>query len=307
MNITREEKNKEKQEEIIKEYKDEKNKTVIKILVKSLIIIIAVLTTSYLYITNISTKKIEVNEKRIIKENIPTNFEGLKIIQFGDLHYGSTMNKEDVKKIVKEINKRKPDLVLFTGDLISTKINLNIEKQEELIKELKKIKSKLGKYAIYGDEDKEIFQTIMKQSNFTILDNTSELIYNNSNNPILLVGTNSSLNNKIDINKSYDYYKKENINKNILNITMTHEPDNTIELLKVQKPSIVLAGHSHTGDIRIPYYGPLNKYKGAKKYYNSYYKIDNTELFITTGLGTNKIDYRIFCRPSINFFRISSK
>ena len=124
------------------------------------------------------------------------SFDGLKIIQLSDIHYGSTIFIDDIQKLVELINRRNPDLVVFTGDLINKDYKLKSKEQEKLINELKKIKSTIGKYAIFGEEDKEQFTTIMNQSNFTILNNSYELIYNNSNTPILLIGLNSSLSGK---------------------------------------------------------------------------------------------------------------
>ena len=64
---------------------------------------------------------------------------------------------------------------------------------------------------------------------------------------------------------------------------------------------------NHNGNIRIPFTKyALFKYNGAKKYDQDYYTINNTKLYISSGLGTHD-GFRLFCRPSINFFRISTK
>ena len=111
-------------------------------------------TLFFAYTTYISTVRIGVREYRIKNNKIPDSFNGLKIIQLSDLHFGSTMFNEDVKKI-KNSNKRKPDIVVYTGDLINKDYNLTSKEQEKLIKELKEINASLGKYAILGNEDNE--------------------------------------------------------------------------------------------------------------------------------------------------------
>ena len=211
---------------------------------------------------------------------------------------------EDVNKIVKLTNERKPDIVVFTGDLIHKNYNLESKEQEKLINKLKSIKTSLGKYAILGDEDNESIATIFNQSNFTILRNEYELIYNQTNNPILLIGLSSSKKN-IDIEKGYQYFKETNHNSNIYTITLLHEPDTVDDI--IYQTDLFLAGHSHNGNIRIPFikYSPF-KVEGARKYDQDVYEKNNYKLYISSGLGT-KEGIRLFCRPSINFFRLTNK
>ena len=73
---------------------------------------------------------------------------------------------------------------------------------------------------------------------------------------------------------------------------------------RLYKPNLILAGHSHNGQIRLPIIGGLTKFEEAKKYSNSKYNIDNTTLFISGGLGTSKYEFRLFNHPSINFYRL---
>ena len=303
--MTREELNEDIQKEIIKEQTKEQAKKIIKISVKILLFILLFGGIFFSYTTYISTAKIGVREYRIKNNKLPKSFNGLKVIQISDLHYGSTMNIKELKKIVKLSNERKPDIIVFTGDLISTKYKLSSNEQEKITKELKKLNSTLGKYAIYGDEDKEEISTIYNQSDFTLLNNEYDLVYNKDNNPILLIGL-SSKDKKQNIDNAYNYFKQETHNSNIYTITLLHEPDTVDEIN--YSTDLFLAGHSHNGNIQIPFINyPIVTYENAKKYNKEYYKINNSDLYISSGLGTNKIDIRLFCRPSINFFRISQE
>lgn len=301
--MTREELNEDMQKEIIKEQTKEQAKKIIKVTVKILLFIIIFGGLFFSYTTYISTAKIGVREYRVKNNKLPKSYEGLKIIQISDLHYGSTMNLKELKKIVKLSNERKPDIVVFTGDLISTKYKIKPEEKEKITKELKKITYTLGKYSILGDEDNEDISTIYNQSDFTLLTNESDLIYNNESTPILLVGLNSKEKNQ-NIENAYNYFKQETHNSDIYTITILHEPDVVDEI--TYNTDLYLAGHSHNGNIQIPFINqPVVLYKNALKYNKEYYKLNNSELYISSGLGTNKIDIRLFCRPSINFFRIS--
>ena len=68
--------------------------------------------------------------------------------------------------------------------------------------------------------------------------------------------------------------------------------------------NLFLAGHSHLGQVRLPFIGSVYNIEGAKKYKEEKYEIDETNLFISGGLGTTKIKYRFLDKPSINFFRL---
>ena len=81
-----------------------------------------------------------------------------------------------------------------------------------------------------------------------------------------------------------------------------HEPD-YVDNIDVNKYNLILAGHS-LGGIYIPIRGKVNLPAGAQKYTNGHYKINDTDLYVSNGLGTDNIKFRIMNRPSINFYRI---
>ena len=111
---------------------------------------------------------IELEENERIDD---LEYNGLKIIQFSDLHYGSTIYKENLSSIKRIINERKPDIIIFTGDLIDNKYKMTKKDNDILTNTLKQLKSTLGKYSIIGDEDKDDISTIYNQADFTILKN----------------------------------------------------------------------------------------------------------------------------------------
>ena len=305
--MTREELNQEKQKEIIDEEKREKRKKIIIFSFKCVVVFITCFLLFYCYTTYVSSAMMIVKEERIINEKLPSDFTGLKVIHFSDLHYGTTMFEDGLKKIVKEINSRSPDLVVFTGDLIDEAYDASTEEMEMISKYLMKIDASLGKYAVSGEEDNDNFTTIMNQSNFIVLDNDYDLIYKNSNTPILLVGLDSKLSGEQNIEEGFAYFKTEGYNSNIYTIVLAHEPDSVVSFQNMYSSDLVLAGHSHNGNIRIPFIGAIEKVEGAKKYDQEHYSIGKTELYISSGLGTNGPGFRLFCRPSINFFRLSSE
>lgn len=305
--MTREERNQKKQKEITWMEKKEKVKKTAFTIFKILFILILIVSGIILYSRFIATSGLIIKEHKITSEKIPDNFHGFKVIQFSDLHYGSTIFQEQVNYLVDEINLRKPDLVVFTGDLIDKDYSIKENDINKLINSLKKIEATVGKYAVTGNHDykNKNFNKIMIQSGFTVLDNTSELIYYEENEPILLVGLSSSLQEKRDIDSGFAYFNDNNNNNNIFTINLLHEPDSIDNILSKYPVDLALSGHSHNGQIRIPFIGSIVKIKGAKKYSEDYYKVNNTDLYVSGGIGTSTYPFRLFNHPSINFFRIT--
>lgn len=294
----RSELNKEKQLEIIKDEEKEHQIKIIKRIVLIIIIILVASFSFFLYVTKIGTVKMLVKEDRVESSKITTSFHGYKIVTFSDLHDSSI---EMIKETVNLINRSKPDLLLFTGDLLNGE-SIDSKKRDELIKELKKLSSSSLKYAVLGENDTEQASLILKDVGFTILDNSYDLIYQ-KDDAILLMGLNSD---KENLDTLLAYYSSEGKNDNIYSILMTHKPDSLDDVLaRYSNIDLAFAGHSHLGEVRLPLIGSLLTREGAKKYKDGYYEINNTKFYITSGVGVNVYDFRFCDRPAINLIRLN--
>lgn len=282
-------------------------------LIKFLIFVFFVVVLIYGYAYFIGTKGLIVKEIKITNKNIPNYLHGLKIAHISDVHYGRIINDKNIETIVKKINLLKPDIVVITGDLLDRDRELSEENKKTLIENLNKIEVTIGKYAIAGNHDYVYginqWEKIIEESNFINLNDTYDLVYNNGTTPILINGMSSNLQNKTTINeklKEVQKILKEEKNKPIYNIMIMHEPD-YIEKFEYEQFDLILAGHSHNGQIKIPLIGAIVTPVGAKKYYDEYYNLGKTDLYISSGLGTSGYDIRLFNKPSFNFYRITNK
>lgn len=273
-----------------------------------LIIIILILGLGLLYSRFIATSGLKVKEYKVVNNKITDSYHGLKIIHLSDIHYNSTINEKELNNIVDKVNEIKPDIVVLTGDLIDERLSYD---KDIIINCLSKIEAKLGKFAVSGNHDIPLddYNYIIKESGFTSLDNKYELIYSKTSEPIIISGIGYGDEDIGIKTEQYDKYiselKADDI-KPIYSILLVHEPD-TVDNLDLNKYDLVLAGHSHGGQVRIPFIGKLYTPEGAKKYYDEYYKINNTDLYISSGLGTSMYKFRLFNRPSFNFYRITNK
>lgn len=296
--------NESKKEIKINEQLKENKKTKSKKIIKILFFIIFILIIILLYSRFIGTKGLKVKEYKIVNENFTDNFYGLKIVHITDLHYGNTTNNSDLKKIVDKVNLIKPDIIVFTGDLLDKK--LNNEELEEFKSTLNNMKSNIKKYAVNGNHD-ENFSEILKETGFTDLNNNYDSLYNSNNSVILFSGinTNDDINDAIkNINNFLS--DEQNTNNIIYKIMLMHEPDKILDF-DYNNYDLILAGHSHNGQITIPFIGSLYKPNGSKKYYKDYYELEGTKLYISGGIGTSTLKLRLFNKPSINLYRLTSK
>ena len=271
-------------------------------LISLLLIIIIIIGAIIYYCKNIATKSLEVIETPITNNDLPTSFNGFKIVTFADIHYGRTTTDKDIKKIVTKINELNPDVIIFLGDLFDEDVKIT-ENDVNIIKDnFKKIRSNIKKYSIKGDNDYsnlKYYDTIFKYANFDILDNSNDLIYYKGNTPIKVVGTTSLLKSKIDYENAF----KSESDDEFFTILLSHEP-NTINEIKDKKVNIMYTAHSLGGLINVPFIGGIMKYKGSDNYIKGFYDINSTQMFVNSGIGTYKYDYRWFNRPSINLYRL---
>lgn len=287
--------------------KEKTNKnTFLKIILALFLILFSVL----LYARFIGTSGIRVKEHKVKYESLPENFHGLKVIHLSDILYGSIIDNKRLKEIVEKINFINPDIVVLTGDLINKNYSLTIENIKDISNILSSINVSIDKYAIKGNHDCFIddWDKIINDSGFINLNNTYEYIYKDGYNPILIAGL-GSICEEISFSDRYEKLQseleQEKINTNY-QILLLHEPD-LIEDISLDKYNLVLAGHSHNSQVKLPFIGTLIKKDYAEKYYNEYYKIDNTDLYISSGIGTTGLDLRLFNRPSFNFYRVTNK
>ena len=274
---------------------------------KWLMIIMLFIIATIMYARFIGTMSLTTKEYTITDELLPSGFDGLKIVHFSDLHYNRAITLDKVKSIVKEINEINPDIVVFTGDLIDKDAILKDIDYEYLSNTLKEINSKYGKYYILGnhdyDSDTDNIINTMNTSGFIHLDNKYDIIYNNKSEYIYISGIDSVSKNKENIETALDFLKDKTTPT--YNIFLTHEPDISDKIVKSYSINLILAGHSHGGQVRLPFIGAIYTPEYAKKYHDDYYKIDNTDLYISSGIGVSSFNYRLWNRPSINFYRIN--
>ncbi len=282
--------------------KKEKRPFISKVIIALLFIALAVIYARY-----IGTSGILVKEYNVTSDELPSSFEGFTIVHFSDLELGSTFYIEDLRGLVNKINEQKPDLVLFTGDILSKGTTLSEDEKDDVIDALNKIDPLIGKYSVRGDDDVylEDYESIIREGGFTDISNSHELIYYKGLTPIVLYGLDSLIAGNQNYEKAFSYPNAETDPTYMATyrILLAHEPD-TASNVSPYNISLMLSGHSHNNELNIPYLRDYYNINGASKYYNEEYEVQGMKLFISSGLGTSKFHMRLFSKPSISVYKL---
>lgn len=276
-------------------------------IIRFLFILLLIILLFIIYARYEGTNGLITKEYKLETADINNSFDGIKIVHFSDLHYKRIINKDRTKEIVDEINLINPDIVIFTGDLIDKDFEINKQDVEDLTLLLNSINSKYGKYAIIGNHDyvrdDDILNDIYNNSGFTLLKNSYDVIYGDNNDKLFIGGVDTYSYDKADIDKTMEYFEdSEDIGYKII---LVHEPDYVDTITSKYNVNLVLAGHSHNGQINIPFVKEMFLPYGSNKYYENYYIVNDTPLYVSSGIGESRINFRLFNRPSINFYRIN--
>lgn len=290
------------------------NKSHLKKILWGIGIFILIVSGIILYARFIGTSGLYVKEYKVTNSSIPDSFYGTKIVQISDIHYGRTIKKQELQNMVNKVNQLKPDIIVLTGDLID-KDTMLTDKMATVISDiLKQLNATIGKYAITGNHDYKFdkWATIISDSGFMNLNDRYDIIYNNSTKPIFLGGLSTNtyqkektLEEKIKVMNDYFATRTEE-NQNSFpdyKILIMHEPD-YVEEVNPENYDLILAGHSHDGQVKLPGIGAVILPNGAKKYHKNYYNLNGTDFYISSGIGTSRYNFRLFNRPSINLYRL---
>ena len=273
-----------------------------------LILIISLISSVIAYGTFVSVSSISIVNQKISSTKINDDMNDLKIAFISDIHYNHFMNKERLTKMIERINAFKPDILLFGGDLFDDPTLYPIDENvtKELAECLSQLQADYGKFAVLGETDHHenvlpIVEDLLFQADFELLNNQNIQLTKEGSSTIYLIGIDSLVGGNPDVEMSL-----QEVDTNAFTIVLTHAPD-LISQLPSNGIDLVLAGHSHGGQIALPFIGELNKKEGALSYSKGEYWINQTQLIVSNGMGTTDTDIRIFADPQCHILRLTNK
>jgi predicted MPP superfamily phosphohydrolase len=262
-------------------------------------------------------------EKITVKiADLPASLQGKKLVQMSDFHYdGVRLSDKMLERAIAITNQAKPDLILLTGDYITT----NPEPIHKLAKYLKNLQSIYGIYAVLGNHD------LCKYNSRYEVTNT----FNNIGIHVLWNQISYPLGKELPLVGLAELYSQEfnptpvmnQLNPHTPRIVLSHNPA-TAEILKKWRVDLQLSGHTHGGQIVIPGMGPVlmikqkisqkipkklhqflpylrqNKPFSHWQWSEGLHQIGKNQLYVNRGLGTY-FPGRLFCPPEVTIITLS--
>lgn len=273
---------------------------------------------------------------------LPKELDGLRIVQFSDLHYSQYTSKKFLKRAKKRIMSLSADLIVFTGDLISYSLLPNTE---DLSAFLSSLEAPLGCYAIFGNHDYSEYvsltsdgctrkvsqhlpaimrgfarlfsfkdkstqspivkapipelgplRALFEKSGFTVLHNKTVQIGKNKN-LINLTGLGDVMTGQCLASQAFANYKI-----NCPGIVLSHNPD-SYSLLENYPGDLFLFGHTHGGQVNLPYIWKRITPLKNKALKSGLFKLTSRFLYVNRGLGAT-FPFRWFAPPEITLLTL---
>lgn len=233
--------------------------------------------------------------------------EKLKLVQISDLHIKKDYTAKHLEKVVQKVNEQSPDFIVFTGDLYDN--YSNYQDNEQVASKLAHLRARYGKIAIWGNRDygggaSRIYENMMQQAGFSLLRNENLVVGTSQGRSILFTGLDDALLGNPVLPPTV-----EEMNGTAYDILLTHEPDEVIQY-QGKGYELILSGHSHGGQVNIPFFPQVQKKAAAvmghaNRYTGGLYTLDTGEkLYVNTGIGTTHLSARFGVLPEIAVFYI---
>jgi len=250
--------------------------------------------TAYSLIENEANSPV-VEHVQIPIPNLPSALDRFRIVQISDIHHNqypfTTIRL--VSSAVQMANDLKPDLIVITGDFVWHEV----EPIYELMPALAHLNAKYGVYLGLGNHD---YWTNLEAVTHAIDQQRLPLLVNQGvpisigKSTLYLASLDDGWSGKPDLASAMADWSDDAIT-----ILLMHEPDLAPRYAVDKRIHLQLSGHSHGGQVRLPFYGPLVLPYLAWEYPMGLYKIDEMWLYTNRGLGTTNIPVRVNCAPEI--------
>jgi uncharacterized protein len=254
----------------------------------------------------------EPNLPRIVRREfplarLPERMDGFTIALLSDFHYDPYFSVHPIRAAIALVNQLHPDLIVLTGDFVSVPNFGDSEKgalaAEPCAQLLRNLNAPYGLWAVLGnhdtDTDPQYVAQALEAQHINVMINESQAIERDGAR-FWLSGLNDAFSHDVDVPKTLHI-----VPSGEAVVMLVHEPD-FADVVSRYPVDLQLSGHSHGGQIRIPFLPPFYLPSMARKYYLGTYHIGALTLYTNPGLGTIEVPVRFDCPPEITLVTLRS-
>ena len=219
----------------------------------------------------------------------------ITIVHLSDLHVRPTLRLRE-KLLVKKVNNLKPDLIVITGDTLEkpTEISTALEL-------LKSMKPSIGTYVVLGNTDyrklkQDQLAKLFKRAGVTPLINENTLLHF-PNGAVSIAGVDDPVHKRDNLEKTL-----KGIPDGMPVILLSHSPEIYPRAL-VKDVDLILAGHTHGGQIGIPWLVKMSNYANRSPYMKGLFHDGKSFMYVNKGIGTKMFPIRFLCPPEITVLK----
>ena len=252
--------------------------------------------------------ELQVERVEIYLRRLPSAFDGFRVVQLSDIHFGEYFTVNHLRHVVEIANAQQPDLVLLTGDYVTAPSERSERNQRALemwpcAEALANLRARFGRVAILGNHDFSTNPAIVSEA----LRKNQHTVLRNQAIPIEAYGARFWVAGLDDVLKRRPDPEAtlQPVPPGECVVVAVHEPDYAGEL-RQYPVDFVAAGHSHGGQVRFPGVGPLYLPEGAQMYPCGYYRLGELQLYTNRGLGVIGVPMRFLCPPELTVFTLRS-
>jgi predicted MPP superfamily phosphohydrolase len=257
---------------------------------------------TYLHTTQVKAKHITIPV-----ENLPKSLEGFTIVHITDIQGDEYTGRTQIRNYIQQVNAQTPDLIIFTGDLIS----YGTDYIEMSAQELGKAQASHGAIAVVGDHDYwaglDHVAPALARQNIPLLQDQNKTIPVDSTTNITVTGVTEVYSKKSNPT-TVDSLTANSANS-ALNIFASHQVNSPL-ISKTQKQSydLMLAGHTHGGQIHVPFMGMnFSASQQETKYVQGLYWENSLPINVNNGLGFTLAPIRYEAPPNISVITLEDK
>jgi hypothetical protein len=253
-----------------------------------------------LYAAEISRHEVSIERRTFRLDRLPEQFRGLRIVQISDFHYAEYTEPFFLREIVREVNRLKGDIVVLNGDYVTIGL-FSQEHTKAFAYRCAEVLSQIEcplRYAVLGNHDSGFVQPsvidALKIHGLTLLNNQSTPLERDGQR-LWIAGTGNASHKQMDLDKALPPASRTDGEPVIL---LVHEPDVLPQVAR-RNVDLMLSGHTHGGQVRIPFVPPTHLPPLGKHYLEGLFRLGSTQLYVNRGIGTVGLPIRFNCPPEI--------